>query len=71
MNLIKNLSHQLLNTSSRLYKEYSAAGEQAMTTGDLDLFEKLTEQLYLTDLSNRENGRLNHSMLKTTFDSFQ
>lgn len=71
MDLFRHLPRQLLNTSNALYNKYNDAAEEAIETGDVEMFAKLNEQLHMAGFAHRESGRLNHAMLRSTFDSFQ
>lgn len=71
MELFKHLPRQLLNASNAAYDKYNNAAEEAIETGDFEMFTKLNEQLHMTGFAHRESGRLNHAMLRSTLDSFQ
>lgn len=72
MYFFNGLSRELSNTGRTTEKNMNASAKEAEDMGaDADLFYKLAENTFLTDLAYHEQGRANHMMLKTTFDSFQ
>ncbi len=71
MNFFKDLPLKLLNSSSALHQQQRQVAEEASETGDLELFYRLSTQVHYTDFAHQEQGRINHQILRTTFDSFQ
>ncbi|CAM3384733.1 MULTISPECIES: hypothetical protein [Pseudomonas] len=72
MKFFSDLSRQLLHTGSKVQRDLDASIKDAIELeGDAEQFYKLLEHLFFTDLAFHEQGRANHMMVKTTFDSFQ
>lgn len=71
MDFFKDLPLRLLRNSSTVYKQQLQGAQEASETGDIELFYRLSTQLHYSDFAYQEQGRLNHQILRTTFDSFQ
>ncbi|AIG04853.1 Uncharacterised protein [Pseudomonas fluorescens] len=72
MNFFSDLSRQLLHTGNKVQKDLEASAKDAIELGgDAELFYKLSEHIFFSDMAYHEQGRANHMMLKTTFESFQ
>ncbi|KAE9655814.1 hypothetical protein EJD88_11075 [Pseudomonas sp. PB105] len=71
MDFFKDLPLNLLQNSKKAYTAQKKGAEEAMETGDLDFFNRLLIQQHYSDFAYQEQGRINHQILRTTFDSFQ
>lgn len=71
MQFFTGLSHELSSSRTNVQKNIRTALQEAKESGDSDAFYQLMRNSFYTDVAFHEQGRVNHSMLKTTFDSFQ
>lgn len=71
MKFFNELSGQLEHSNSKLKKELEESLIDAIELGeDAEEFYHLIEKTFFSDVANNEKGRVNHTMLKTTFESF-
>jgi 16S rRNA U516 pseudouridylate synthase RsuA-like enzyme len=68
MDYSKDLGRKLAHTDNSVQKNYNAAFESDL---DIDSMHKFTKHLFLSDLARHEHVRVNHTLIKTTFESFQ
>jgi len=67
MDYSKDLGRKLAHTDNAVQKKYDAALESV----DIDSIHTFTKHLFLSDLARHEQVRVNHTLIKTTFESFQ
>lgn len=68
MDYSKDLGRKLAHTDNSVQKNYNAAFESGV---DIDSIHTFTKHLFLSDLARHEQVRVNHAIIKTTFESFQ
>ncbi|MBK5435834.1 hypothetical protein JFV30_02865 [Pseudomonas sp. TH32] len=72
MSLFNDLSRELLRTSSTSHKLFkSSSGVAAQEGADAELFYELAVKSTVSQMAYLEHNRVEHMLLKSTFDSFQ